>query len=248
MSFKKIVGVVIAGALIAGSVCGCSTKNTAVKSNDNASSSVNTTDVVSNMREADITKFDYFYIDDKTASVMGYSGEPADIYNIPDSYEGRTIVAIEGECFKLKEMVEVNIPDTVETIGDTTFASCPKLEKVIMGKNVKKIGEHLFFLSPNLKEVKLSDALKEIPYAAFSSCTSLEKITLPNGLERICMLAFFECTNLKEIHIPATVTEIDNGEGDPVFDGCDKLTIYAPSGSYAEQYAKENNIPFVAER
>jgi hypothetical protein len=29
--------------------------------------------------------------------------------------------------------------------------------------------------------------------------------------------------------------------------GCRKLTIYAPAGSYAEQYAKENNIPFVAE-
>ncbi len=30
------------------------------------------------------------------------------------------------------------------------------------------------------------------------------------------------------------------------FSGCDKLTIYAPTGSYAEAYAKENNIPFEA--
>ena len=26
-----------------------------------------------------------------------------------------------------------------------------------------------------------------------------------------------------------------------------KLTIHAPAGSYAEQFAKENNIPFIAE-
>ena len=30
------------------------------------------------------------------------------------------------------------------------------------------------------------------------------------------------------------------------FDNCPRLTIHAPTGSYAEQYAKENNIPFVA--
>jgi hypothetical protein len=30
-------------------------------------------------------------------------------------------------------------------------------------------------------------------------------------------------------------------------DYCPNLTIHAPAGSYAEAYAKENNIPFVAE-
>ena len=32
-----------------------------------------------------------------------------------------------------------------------------------------------------------------------------------------------------------------------VFEDSDNLTIYAPAGSYAEQYAKNNNITFVAE-
>jgi hypothetical protein len=35
--------------------------------------------------------------------------------------------------------------------------------------------------------------------------------------------------------------------GDYAFWGCDNLVIHAPAGSYAEQYAKEHNIPFVAE-
>ena len=45
------------------------------------------------------------------------------------------------------------------------------------------------------------------------------------------------------MNIPESVIEI--GEG--AFAGCGSLTIHAPAGSYAEQYAKENNIPFVAE-
>lgn len=43
------------------------------------------------------------------------------------------------------------------------------------------------------------------------------------------------------VHIPDSVTSI--GEG--AFSACKELTIHAPAGSYAEQYAKENNIPFV---
>ncbi len=35
--------------------------------------------------------------------------------------------------------------------------------------------------------------------------------------------------------------------GTDAFKDCHKLTIHAPAGSYAEQYAKENNIPYVAE-
>jgi hypothetical protein len=48
---------------------------------------------------------------------------------------------------------------------------------------------------------------------------------------------------LKNIFIPSSVTAI----GAEAFLGCFNVTIHAPVGSYAEQYAKENNIPFVAE-
>jgi len=40
--------------------------------------------------------------------------------------------------------------------------------------------------------------------------------------------------------IPEGVKEI----GNRAFDDCQKLTIYAPAGSKAEEYAKEKNIPF----
>jgi hypothetical protein len=35
--------------------------------------------------------------------------------------------------------------------------------------------------------------------------------------------------------------------GYEAFDNCPDVTIYAPTGSYAETWAKEHNIPFVAE-
>ena len=44
--------------------------------------------------------------------------------------------------------------------------------------------------------------------------------------------------------MPDGVTSI----GVLAFWGCTKLTIHAPAGSYGEQYAKENKIPFAAQK
>ena len=55
--------------------------------------------------------------------------------------------------------------------------------------------------------------------------------------------AFERHSEITDITIPASVTTIAWF----AFDGCTNMTIHAPAGSYAESYAKENNIPFVAE-
>ena len=77
----------------------------------------------------------------------------------------------------------------------------------------------------------------------FAGCTALVEITLPENCWGIDHFAFSGCTNLKELHVSANLIDI----GYEAFSYCSNLTIYAPAGSYAETYAKENNIPFVAE-
>ncbi len=70
----------------------------------------------------------------------------------------------------------------------------------------------------------------------------LESVTVPEGLLEIDDYTFFNCGALVRVEIPASVVKIHPG----AFRGCPKLTFYAPAGSYAETYAKENNIPFEA--
>ena len=42
---------------------------------------------------------------------------------------------------------EVEIPDTVTSIGERSFADCANLEKVTFSKNLKSIGNRAFVLS-----------------------------------------------------------------------------------------------------
>ena len=57
---------------------------------------------------------------------------------------------------------------------------------------------------------------------------------------RIGDLGFCNCKRLTDLTIPGSVTEI----GRDAFYMCRDLTLTVPEGSYAEQYAKENEIPY----
>ena len=69
-------------------------------------------------------------------------------------------------------------------------------------------------------------------------------VTIPETVEEIGMFAFADCSQLqKVVFCGAGEIEID----ETAFERSEKIVIYAPAGSYAETYAKEHNIPFVAE-
>ena len=78
----------------------------------------------------------------------------------------------------------------------------------------------------------------ELRKGAFEGAT-FEEIEIPENITVIEKAAFEGCENLKKVIIPATVTEI--GEG--AFAGChEDFYIDAPVGSYAYQYAQENEL------
>lgn len=82
--------------------------------------------------------------------------------------------------------------------------------------------------------------VKDIANGALANCNKLTNITIPQGVTSIGNSVFKNCGNLESVAIPDSVTDI----GLYAFMGCKKLTIYGKEGSYAQTFAKENNIKF----
>lgn len=117
-----------------------------------------------------------------------------------------------------KEETAFAVPDCVTTIGDRAFYSSG-LSSITIPSSVVSIGDH-----------------------AFGFCDNLATIIIPDGVVSISDYAFFYCDNLATIIIPDSVLHIAAN----AFNDCDHLTICGKRGSYAEQYAQENSIPFQA--
>lgn len=77
---------------------------------------------------------------------------------------------------------------------------------------------------------------------AFLNNKRIVSVILSENITTVGEWAFYNCKNLEKIHIPNSVINI----GENAFFGCDKLSICAQMGSYAQKYAEEYNIPFVA--
>lgn len=143
-------------------------------------------------------------------------------------------------CTQLKEII---LPKKLKALGGSVFGNCTSLTQIEIPKSVTVLGAGVFENCTQLCKVTLSPKIKKIPMNAFAGCTALKEIKLPEKCREIEFFAFHRCWNLQAVHIGLDVKSI----GYEAFDNCPNVTIYAPAGSYAETWANNHNIPFVAE-
>lgn len=139
------------------------------------------------------------------------------------------------------DLESVDIPVGVTDIGEYTFYGNVNLTSVTLPEGIKHISGHAFHGCSKLTGIKLPSTLTYIWEYAFAGCESIKEIVIPNQVTDIEQRAFVGCTALKKVTILSNVKRI----GTSVFGDCDALTIYTNSGSVAETYAKNNEIPYV---
>lgn len=153
--------------------------------------------------------------------LQGYRGhEP--IVVMPETVGGLPVDRVNDYRFSNSCFVRgIRLSDTIQVLGTGAFALNDDLQIIVFGSGVRTIDDD----------------------GAFMNCVNLRQVVLNNGLEYIGSYCFSGCDSLKEIEIPSSVTFIHNTA---FFNCAEDLTIIGEAGSYAEQYAKENNINFQA--
>ena len=148
-------------------------------------------------------------------------------------------------------ITKVVIPNSITSIEDSAFAECISLKSINIPNNVISIGEGAFTSCISLTSINIPDSVTSISALTFQFCLSLKSITIPNSVTSIGEGAFKNCTSLTSITIPNNVTSIEHSAFYAYDDNIGSyvpipgLTIYCEQGSYAETYAKTNNIPVV---
>ena len=132
--------------------------------------------------------------------------------------------------YDMKEIVEVQLPDTLIEIGSDSFFYCSALTEITIPSSVVElrygafrgcsglesivipgtvnVGDEAFANCTGLTEAVLGDGFTDLGNEVFSNCASLKTVVLPEGLKTIGTGAFTACPALTEITIPSTVTEI----------------------------------------
>ncbi|KAK8840106.1 hypothetical protein M9Y10_031043 [Tritrichomonas musculus] len=155
--------------------------------------------------------------------------------------EGSNLKKIGEFAFSNTRIEEIEIPDTVKVIEQSTFANDIKLKKVIFTGEI--IGKEAF-LQTGMTEFNLSNNIRVIESNAFQFCRSLRtfNIDIENScLSEIGPYAFSE-TAITEISIPQNIKIIKKF----TFNGCQHLKEVVISGKSnlesIEKYSFSGNI------
>lgn len=176
-------------------------------------------------------------------------------------FPSHSVLEIGVKSFACTNLEKIVIPDTVEFIDRLAFAFNHRLRSVHIGKEVAVIRSGAFAGCPMLEEITVDP--ENLYYYVENGCL-IEKKTkkliaatypykIPEGVEIIDRQTFLFLTNCNEVTLPSSVKAIYMQEGEPgnfymckaiANTGGTTVSIKAPSGSYAERFARKHEINF----
>lgn len=189
------------------------------------------------------TSGQWWYIqEDDGVMITGYVEEPVGDLVIPGEIDGYAVTRIGDSAFaNCMDLTSVTIPESVVSIDVEAFYMCVSLTSVTIPDSVTCIGEWAFKECYDLTSVTIGSNVTSIGDIAFFGCESLTNVIIPTNVSSVGSYAFAHCYSLTSLTIPANVTYIGNS----AFFECEELILTVQEGSYAEQYAKDSNIPYV---
>ncbi len=120
-------------------------------------------------------------------------------------------------CFNRYE--NIDIPDSVTTIGDSAFEGCRTVKSITIPDSVTSVGNRAFKECIKLQSVTIPYSVHSICDSAFSWCRSLQRVIMPDSVTIIGSYTFYGCRSLQDLKIPDFVTSI----GRFAFGGCELL-------------------------
>jgi hypothetical protein len=146
---------------------------------------------------------------------------PQEAIVIPDTYQGKPVIAIDDRCFAgMTEIETVVFGANLLYVGSEAFANCTGLRQITMSNSINTIGARAFSGCTALTNAIIPPNVSVIPSGIFSGCTSLKKIIIESAdrststTESVSRViegnAFSDCSHLSIIWIPEDIVTVPN--------------------------------------
>ena len=173
----------------------------------------------------------------RTIGSQALRGCPVRELDLPDSLE-----LIGNEAFSgCKNLEYVRLGPKVASIGSAAFAGCTRLKGAIIDSPIQELPFALFYGDTALEWVVIPDSVTKLGASMFRGCKSLEYVRLPIRTEVISQALFMDCSALRYINVPAATVLIEKN----AFLHCDSMEVIAYCGTEAQlnqlQYYAEGN-------
>ena len=157
------------------------------------------------------------------------------VVRIPESVEHEgvayAVVRIGDSAFKDTDVTDVQIPNTVSSLGNGVFDSALRLANVTLPMGITSVPAAMFEKTA-IKAVAIPDGVTLVGEGAFQTCESLESVFLPSTLQKIEAYGFNGCRQLREIYcLAATPPE---ATGWAIFLGLSGIDLLVPEESMDE--------------
>ena len=159
------------------------------------------------------------------------------VYIIPEQvyYDGAnyTITSIGDSAFFQSKATEVQIPNTVTTIGECAFAYASDLTSITLPLHLSSVSK-MMLAGTNVVSVAVPEGVKNIGWGAFQSCASLQTMLLPSTTETIEAYGYNNCQSLFEIYCAAS--KAPNASGWAIFIGLSDIDVIVPDEEALANY------------
>ena len=106
-----------------------------------------------------------------------------------------------------RDVTRVYVYHSVRVISARAFDGCYKLVEVELSQGLEEIGDWAFCDCKSLWHITIPFSVRVIVRKAFERCHELVEVELCGGLKEIGKYAFAGCFSLKRIAVPSTTTK-----------------------------------------
>lgn len=160
---------------------------------------------------------------------MAFGNDDNLFYYAPSQLKlGEKVRIIPDRVFRGFRMTELQIPESVVSIGKNAFESCYSMTDLVIPNAVRTVGEMAFKGCGNLRSVVIGNSVEVINSATFSNCGKITDVVIGAGVNSIASDAFDCCYSILRL---TSKSDIPPYMAEMAFPVSNAITVKVPCGA-----------------